>query len=120
MSSFTKPLVVEKLSNGKWKTARGFTYYVGDEGSDDKIKVPKGFETDFASVPRIFWVILPPDGKYSQAAVLHDFLYSKRLRPQKECDNIFLEAMEVLGVSWWKRKIMYRALRMFGFVAYNN
>ena len=66
MSSFTDPLEVRKITKGKnkgkWQTTRQFTYYVGEEGSDDKIVVPKGTVTDFASVPRIFWVILPPAG----------------------------------------------------------
>ena len=62
MSSFTDPLVVQKLPNGRWKTTRQFTYYVGEEHSHDRITVPKNFSTDFASVPRIFWVLLPPAG----------------------------------------------------------
>ena len=103
MSSFTKPLIVEKLDNGLWKVARAFEYHVGEEGSNDIISVPEGFQTDFASVPRIFWVILPPDGKYTQAAVVHDFIYNKQIRSRKEADRIFLEAMQVLGVPAWKR-----------------
>ena len=27
------------------------------------VKVPEGFVTDFASVPRVFWTALPPDGE---------------------------------------------------------
>ena len=83
--------------------------------------MPGGFITDFASVPRGLWNIFPPDGKYTQAAVLHDFLYSNKgdvpkgkNRSKKECDQIFMEAMEVLGVPWMKRHLMYRAVRLFG------
>jgi|SRR3990167_2545512 len=120
MSSFTEPLTVTKITGGKWRVARAFRYYVGAEGSNDFIDVPEGYETDFASVPRGLWNILPPDGTYSQAAVLHDFLYGKRLRPRKECDKIFLEAMKVLKVSWWKRRLMYRAVRIFGGLAWGK
>lgn len=126
MSSFTRPLTVTKQKNGAWVVETGFIYFVGGEDSDEFIKIPSGFVTDFASVPRIFWSIIPPDGKYSQAAVLHDYLYSRmgevehgdytQVYTRKECDKIFLEAMKVLGVGWLKRRVMYRAVRIWGFI----
>lgn len=127
MSEFTKPLTVTKLKNGRWKVSRGFRYYVGKEGGSDFVDVPKGFDTDFASVPQIFWNILPPDGQYTQAAVLHDFLYGVqgnapegKHRSRQECDNIFYEAMGILGVPQWKRSVMWIALKFFGFYAWNK
>lgn len=121
MSSFTEPLIVKKLKGRMWEVTRSFDYYVGEENSNDKITVSKGFITDFASVPRPFWIVVPPDGQYSQAAVLHDYLYrmqkvGRNRRSRKECDQIFLEAMSVLNVPLWKRRIMYRAVRMFGWI----
>jgi len=130
MSSFTIPLTLEKQKNGLWRVYRSFEYHIGEEASNNIIHVPKEFETDLASIPRIFWTILPPDGKYSASAVLHDFLYFKKgeienpgsrvigLYSRKECDKIFLESMEVLKVPLWKRRIMYRAVRLFGFLAW--
>lgn len=142
MSSFTDPLTVTKVIERQpkkflglipytakkdyWITARAFRYYAGEEGSEAFVDVPEGFKTDFASVPRIFWTILPPDGDYSQAAVLHDFLY--REKPvvmgqrinQREADGMFYEAMAVLGVDDWKREVMHKALRAFGFMAWNG
>ena len=125
MSSFSEPLTVTKLANGKWKVERTFHYCVGYLGSSDIVEVPKGFESDFASVPRGLWNLLPPDGPYTQSAVLHDFLYSKRgnspegrNRTRKECDLIFLEAMVVLNVSAWKRYIMFWSVRIFGGLAW--
>ena len=114
MSTFTEPLTVTKKKNGKWKVARKFRYYIGIEKSNDYIDVPRGFETDFASVPRSLWSIFPPDGKYSQACCLHDYLYTKHLLSRKTSDRIFLEAMTVLKVSWLKRTLMFRAVRIFG------
>ena len=38
--------------------------------------LPAGFWSDGASVPRIFWSIFPPWGKYTRCALLHDYLYS--------------------------------------------
>ena len=120
MSSFTKPLIVKKLPSGLWETVESFEYRVGSENSEEVVKVPKGFKTDFASVPRIFWIILPPDGKYSQSAVLHDILYRDKIYSRKRSDQIFVEAMTVLGVAKGKRLLMYSALRIFGFISWNK
>jgi hypothetical protein len=40
------------------------------------IVIPSGFETDFASIPRLFWAIYPPHWKpYRKASLVHDYLY---------------------------------------------
>ena len=86
-----------------------------------RIEVRAGLETDGASVPRIFWNIFPPvSGRYLEAAVLHDALYASKLIDRKEADKIFLEAMKDLGVSLWKRKVMYWAVRAFGKKAWKS
>jgi len=75
---------------------------------------PQGFVTDLASIPRIFWWLLPPFGKYGKAAVLHDWCYSQGIHTKLWADNIFMEAMKVLEVPSWKVAIMYRMVRWFG------
>jgi hypothetical protein len=62
----------------------------------------------------MFWSIVPPHGKYAVAAIVHDFLYRTGKGTKKEADDLFLEMMEHLGVPWFRRKIMYRAVRWFG------
>ena len=115
MSSFTTPLVVSPLPDGRlWLLWEPFEYRVGSEDSEEAIQVPEGFVTDFASVPRAFWVVVPPYGKYGKAAVIHDFLYCVQTYTRKRSDEIFLEAMGVLNVPGWKRQAMYRAVRWFG------
>ncbi len=120
MPRFTKALVVRKLEGRKWKVQRSFRYYIAESHEGLYVKVPGGFITDFASVPRLLWAIIPPDGKYTQAAVLHDYLYHKKIFPRKKSDKIFLDAMKILGVSFWKRSAMYRAVRMFGWIPWNK
>lgn len=78
------------------------------------IRVPVGFVTDYASVPRGLWNLFPPNGRYAPAAVVHDFLYRRTLLDRGVCDRILLEGMDVLGVSWMTRHLIYRAVRMFG------
>lgn len=120
MSSFTSPLIVQPLNDKDWKLIESFEYHVGSYPSNEIIQVPKEFITDFASVPQLFWFILPPWGTYGKAAVIHDYCYNKGLFPRKRCDDILLEAMIVLDVAHWKRKAIYDAVRIFGWGAWNK
>ncbi|BAN05358.1 hypothetical protein [Nitratiruptor phage NrS-1] len=40
--------------------------------------------------------------------------------PRKECDLLFLEAMEELGTKKWKRLTMYYAVRWFGWKVWRS
>jgi hypothetical protein len=120
MSSFTSPLIVSPMPDGRyWQLVEEFDYAVGSKESNDKIHVPKGFVTDFASVPRPFWWLFPPWGKYGKAAVVHDYLYQYQLRTRREADDIFLEGMLVLGVEQWQARLMYRSVRCFAWLAWH-
>lgn len=83
------------------------------------LTVQKGFQTDFASIPRGLWNILPKLDRHLLAAVLHDYLYKTALVSRPEADAIFLDAMRDLGVPGWKRWAMYLAVRLFGRAAWN-
>lgn len=121
MSRFTDALVVSPLADGKtWVLLRPFGYEVGKEGSGDVIDCSIGFMTDFASIPRPFWPILPPWGKYGNAAVIHDWLYWTQIRTRAESDFILNEAMGVLEAPGWQRFVIYRAVRLFGFLAWHR
>ncbi|HFG9433729.1 TPA: DUF1353 domain-containing protein [Salmonella enterica subsp. enterica serovar Cotham] len=113
MSRFTTPAILEMLAHYKWRVYEPFEFYLSDDNSD-VIEVPAGFVTDLASIPRIFWTLLPPDGKYAKSAIIHDYLYDNALRTKREADRIFLDGMTVLGVPKWKRIVMYLAVRWFG------
>lgn len=113
------------LEKDYYQVNQAFKYYVGDKEDDTWIYVPQGFLTDGASVPNIFWVLIPPWGRYGAAAVVHDFLCEYltvwvRGVPTKVdreyADKIFLEAMTVLEVPEWKRTVMYYAVRTYATV----
>lgn len=113
MSKFTTPAVLEMLDDYRWRLVEPFEFWL-TETPDDVIKVPVGYVTDLASVPRIFWALFPPHGRYAKAAIVHDYLYDNALRTKKEADQIFLDGMRVLGVPWCRRWVMYFAVRLFG------
>jgi hypothetical protein len=95
-------------------------YRVGSEDSDEVIRVPVGFETDFASIPWGLWNLFPPLGLWARPAIIHDFLYDRggvlpsKTYSRKEADMIFREAMSVVGVPAWRREVMFRAVRLGG------
>ncbi len=92
--------------------------YTAEDGR--VITIPRGSDSDGASVPKIFWNIFPPFGKYWRAALLHDYLYRHTQRPKAECDGLFYEAMRACGVGWLKAKTIYQGVNWFGVLAFRN
>lgn len=86
-----------------------------------RITVPKHFLTDYASVPKPFQVIIHKEGKHSEAAVVHDYLYSRYNDTginRTLADKIFLFIMKESGVPLTRRWTMYLAVRNFGGIFY--
>ena len=112
-------LIVKHTGRQSWgrtlyELVQPLTFKHGVNGGGVTVKVPKGFVTDFASIPKVFWPILPPSGKYTKAAVIHDYLYRLPGCSRFLADSIFREVMAQLGVSFLKRCTMYYAVRFFG------
>lgn len=121
MSSFTSPLIVSPMPDGRnFKLYRSFKYHVGTKYSKNVISVPAGFVTDFASVPSLFWSFLPYWGRYGKAATLHDWLYHTRETTRKYADDIFYEAMLVGGTPKWQARLMYWSVRAFAWLAWKG
>ena len=83
------------------------------------IAVPAGFISDGASVPRAMWSIYPPFGKYLEAAIVHDWFCALGHEGNSPIGSVtaakvFREAMQVCGVSRWRRNKMYWAVRIGG------
>lgn len=90
------------------------------------IIAPKGFQMDLASIPRLLRPLFPVHGRHTRAAVIHDWLYAANGRifsgtfSRADSDYVFLEAMTVLGVGWFKRRTMYLGVRVGGWVAWRS
>lgn len=123
MSSFTKspPLEAIPPEYKLYKVQVDFEYHVGTEDSNEIIKVRKGTITDCLSIPQIAWSILGgPLGPYAPAGVIHDECYRRSLYSRLRSDQIFKEALGVLGAGWWKRGTMYNFVRWFGWIGWNR
>ena len=127
-----KDLIVKLKDFKEFELQEDFYFYfksdIGLEGlgypcSLDKevhyIVVPKGFCTDFGSVPQLFQGIISPVGNASKAYVLHDFLcvlaYEGRLS-RANADRIFKEALKQVQVKPLMVDILYKAVRLYAFV----
>jgi len=108
------------LSGRRWKILKDFHYVIDINKTKLRFKVPEGFITDFASVPRLFWNIVPPWGKYGYAAIIHDYMYKTGKYGRKTSDKVFLRIMKESKVVWWKRTLMYKMVRLFGWIPYKN
>jgi hypothetical protein len=78
------------------------------------VTVPRAFVTDFASVPRIFWSLLRPDGDYAYAAIIHDFLYWTQKYRRETADEIFRFAMQDFSVNAGVIATIHKAVHSFG------
>ena len=92
----------------------------GQEADFQAISVPTGFVTDFASIPRVFWSVLRPDGEYTYPAIIHDFLYWTQSRPRDVADKIFQLGMQDFDISASTIALIYDAVRIGGATAWNT
>lgn len=96
----------------------------------DIIKINKGFVWDLSSVPRFLWWLLPPDGDFEIASLIHDFLYINRNKfnySRKFVDKemlIWSKAANGTSSKFSIRNIdnyiRYYAVRAFGWIVWNK
>lgn len=78
--------------------------------------------TDLASVPRVFWSLIPPEGKVDEPSVVHDYLYAKGgdLRIGKfsraDADRVLLLGCLSCGMSDASAYTIYAGVRVGGFL----
>ena len=88
--------------------------------SGETITIPEGTRTDYASVPKALHAVLPPTGRYTYPAVLHDYLYRTGRVTRAEADKLFLESMGVSRVSPQRRWIMWAGVRLGGWAPWRR
>jgi len=94
-------------------------FYVRVE--DEIIKIPNGFTTNLASVPRILWNIFPPqEYVFIEPAILHDYLYTCHKGYTRErADEILYSFLLYNQVPKFTARLFYLGVRAFGSVYYN-
>jgi hypothetical protein len=105
------PLTVRRASDQLWEVVEPLVY----RGRRDTFVVPAGFRTDFASVPRVVVWLIPSFGRYTPAAVLHDWLVTTGLDTgavsSRDADGLFRRVLRELEVPPVRRWLMWCGVR---------
>ena len=86
--------------------------------------IPRHFQSDGASVPRLVWrVVFPPTAPEAAAAgICHDFIY--RTQPsdwtRRDADRMFLALLIEFGTDLFAAHLAYFAVRLFGWAAWTG
>jgi hypothetical protein len=113
------PLVRAFGDNYYWIVAEDMIWTIGN--TSDTIVVPRGFVTDFASIPQGLWSLgLSPHGKYSRAAVIHDYLYWSQTCTRSQADRLLVIAMKESNVGWFDENSIYTGVDLGGGSAWRS
>jgi hypothetical protein len=116
--AFTGDVVVRELSaadGSRWCLLEPLSY----SGRRETFVVPAGFTTDFASVPQALTWLVPRYGRYTKAAILHDYLWGLCRQGQfnwADADGLLRRAMRELDVPFLRRWLMWAAVRLAAIV----
>jgi hypothetical protein len=86
----------------------------------DTFTVPRGFCTDFASVPRLPLAFMLVGDTANRAAVLHDWLYTTRkdgrhpVPDRATADALLKEAALATGAPAWRAWMLWAGVRIGG------
>lgn len=100
------------------------------------IPIPKGFITDGATIPKLFWNILSPFGRFFKSCALHDYvcLMAKlhnneapnlkdgiaiATQYRKRADNLLSLSMKKQGIALWRRLIIMANVRAYTFFTFS-
>lgn len=104
---------LQQVSPTDFKLLEGFRY----DGRGGAWEVHPGDlpDTDLASIPRLLGWFANSYGRHTFAALLHDHLVRNGHRldpevPRHEADDVFLDALEDLGVPYLRSRIMWAAV----------
>ena len=103
---------------GRWKLDTPLVYYSEVVGGE--ITVPAGFDTDFASVPRVPIIYLLYANRGRRAAAVHDYLYRTGQFDRATCDAVFREALLATDYGVVVSLAMWAGVRVGGLFTYRK
>ena len=93
-------------------------YSIGNSG--EIITVPRGFVTDFASIPSALQLVVRKLGNHNRPAVVHDYLYWSQTCTRDQADNLLMIAMKEMKVKKSRRWKIYQGVHLAGQAAWNG
>lgn len=103
--NFSVPVMVHLPKNWKQRA----TYELLEDECIHGHNIPKGFISDGATVPRCFWPIFPPVGKYFRAALVHDYYLIKGMG-WTYANDAFINVLRFDGVSRTRTFLLYTSV----------
>lgn len=80
-SSLSAVLIDAK--KGLYQLEENFVYQIRYRGVTYEFNIPRGFITNFATVPKVFWALFhPTDERMLVASCVHDFVLNEQRDPQ--------------------------------------
>jgi hypothetical protein len=120
MPFVTTQLTIKRHTDELWMLDHPVIY----QGQSETFEIPSGFLTDFASVPRIAVWLIPRYGKWTSAAILHDYLCGPGIRSgivsPVDADGIFRRVLREQGVSPARRWLMWAGVRWSATTQYHR
>lgn len=100
------------------------------------IVLPKGFITDGATIPKLFWNILSPFGRFFKSCALHDYIclmaklhnneaptlkegISIATQYRKRADTLLSLSMKKQGIVLWRRLLIMANVRTYTFFSFS-
>jgi hypothetical protein len=100
---------LQPLNGHKFELIEDFTY--------QDVVIPKGYKTNGADIPRIFWSIYPPNrSDYLPAVIVHDYLCD--LAEYKKADDLFESCLKDLKISKFDVMVLVGAVRLYHRIKY--
>lgn len=104
--------------DGKWfKTLTTFSYY---SKNGEWYLIPRGVNTDFASIPRAFRWLIPRSGRHTKSCVFHDWLCEFKIVSRKKADRLLLESLKISKNGFLKRRFMYFGVRSYSILTFKK
>lgn len=79
--------------------------------------IPKGFQTNFGSIPKGFRWLISNTGIYNDSYLLHDWMYSKDYNgpemSKEDADTLLFLNLKSAGMSRWKCSLVYNVVKLF-------
>ncbi|OPA77246.1 DUF1353 domain-containing protein [Campylobacter pinnipediorum] len=116
-------VIVKPFGKDKFEVVEDFIF--------ESIKVPKGYKSNGANVPRLLWSIFPPNSpEYLSATILHDYLCDVADSTVKDnilknvnfkyADDMLLKALLTLSVNKFKSRLFYFSCRLYHKIKYRQ
>lgn len=100
------------------------------------IHIPKGFITDGATIPKLFWNILSPFGRFFKSCALHDYIclmaklknneapnlkegINIATQYRKRADTLLSLSMKKQGIKLWRRLLIMANVRTYTFFTFS-